>query len=46
MAVSQRELALQMIAQLRVLDPSISVEVGTPERKIIDTVAHVEKLDT
>lgn len=28
-----------MIQQLRVLDPSISAEVGTPERKIIDTVA-------
>ena len=28
-----------MVAQLRVLDPSVSAEVGTPERKIIDTVA-------
>lgn len=28
-----------MIQQLRVLDPSVSAEVGTPERKIIDTVA-------
>lgn len=28
-----------MLAQLRVLDPSISGEIGTPERKIIDTVA-------
>ena len=37
--VTQRELALQMLAQLRLLDPSISAEVGTPERKIIDTVA-------
>jgi hypothetical protein len=27
-----------MIAQLRVLDPSASAEIGTPERKIIDTV--------
>ena len=33
------DFAAQMIAQLRVLDPSISAEVGTPERKIIDTVA-------
>jgi uncharacterized phage protein gp47/JayE len=37
--MTQRELALQMIQQLRVLDPSISAEIGTPERKIIDTVA-------
>ncbi len=39
MATSQRELALQMLAQLRMLDPSVSAEVGTPERKILDTVA-------
>lgn len=39
MATTQRELALQMLAQLRTLDPSVSAEVGTPERKIIDTVA-------
>jgi hypothetical protein len=40
MAVTaQRELANQMIRQLRVLDPSVSAEVGTPERKILDTVA-------
>lgn len=36
---TQIELARQMIQQLRVLDPSISAEIGTPERKIIDTVA-------
>jgi uncharacterized phage protein gp47/JayE len=36
---TQQQIALQMVAQLRVLDPSISAEVGTPERKIIDTVA-------
>lgn len=36
---TQRQLSLQMIAQLRLLDPSVSAEVGTPERKIIDTVA-------
>jgi uncharacterized phage protein gp47/JayE len=39
MAVTQQQLALQMLAQLRVLDPSVSAEVGTPERKILDTVA-------
>lgn len=39
MALTQTELALQMLAQLRVLDPSVSAEVGTPERKILDTVA-------
>lgn len=37
MAVSQRDLALQMVAQLRLLDPSASAEVGTPERKLLDT---------
>lgn len=36
---TQAELALNMIRQLRLLDPSVSAEVGTPERKIIDTVA-------
>lgn len=39
MATTQQALALQMIAQLRQLDPSASAEIGTPERKIIDTVA-------
>lgn len=39
MAVTQSQLALQMLAQLRVLDPSVSGEIGTPERKILDTVA-------
>lgn len=39
MASTQAQLALQMLAQLRVLDPSVSAEIGTPERKIIDTVA-------
>ena len=33
------EHALQMVAQLRVLDPSMSAEIGTPERKLVDTVA-------
>lgn len=28
-----------MIGQLRLVDPSISAEIGTPERKIIDVVA-------
>lgn len=36
---TQAEFALNMIRQLRLLDPSVSAEVGTPERKIIDTVA-------
>lgn len=39
MASTQAQLAAQMIAQLRLLDPSVSAEVGTPERKIIDTLA-------
>jgi uncharacterized phage protein gp47/JayE len=36
---TQQELALNMVQQLRLLDPSVSAEVGTPERKIIDTFA-------
>src|ERR1044072_660568 len=39
MALTQTDLALQMVAQLQRLDPSVSAEIGTPERKIIDTVA-------
>lgn len=39
MAATQAQIAAQMIAQLRMLDPSVSAEVGTPERKILDTVA-------
>jgi uncharacterized phage protein gp47/JayE len=39
MALTQAELSGQMLAQLRMLDPSVSAEVGTPERKILDTVA-------
>lgn len=34
--ISQQDLTAQMIAQLRVIDPSASAEVGTPERKIFD----------
>jgi uncharacterized phage protein gp47/JayE len=37
--LTANDFATQMIAQLRVLDPSVSALVGTPERKIIDTVA-------
>lgn len=37
--LSQNQIASQMVAQLRLLKPSISAEVGTPERLIIDTVA-------
>ena len=38
---NQREISLQMLAQLRLLDPSASAEVGTPERMLIDTVAQM-----
>lgn len=38
-SLTQNDLVLQMLAQIRMLDPSISAEVGTPERKILDTVA-------
>lgn len=41
MPSSQREISLQMLAQLRLLDPSASAEVGTPERMLIDTVAQM-----
>lgn len=37
--LSQSSISAQMLAQLRLLDPSASAEVGTPERKILDTVA-------
>jgi uncharacterized phage protein gp47/JayE len=36
---TQDQIAESMIQQLRALDPSISAEIGTPERRIIDTVA-------
>jgi uncharacterized phage protein gp47/JayE len=39
MALTQTQIALQMLAQLRRLDPSVSAEVGTPERKLLDTVS-------
>jgi len=38
---TQSEIASRMVTQLRLLDPSISAAIGTPERKIIDTVAQV-----
>jgi len=39
MALTARDIALQLVAQLKVLDPSISAEIGTPERLLIDVVA-------
>lgn len=36
---TQDQISQSMIEQLRALDSSISAEVGTPERRIIDTVA-------
>lgn len=38
-ALSQTQIAEQMVAQLRLLKPTISAEVGTPERLVLDTVA-------
>lgn len=35
----QTDIANQLMRQLRILDPSASMDIGTPERKIIDTVA-------
>lgn len=39
MSISQTGFSQQMVAQLRLLNPNYSAEVGTPERWIIDTVA-------
>jgi|GEM_PF-4047265 len=36
---TQNQISQSMITQLRALDPSMSAETGTPERRIIDTVA-------
>jgi len=36
---TQKDIAQNMIDQLRATDPAISAEIGTPERMIIDTVA-------
>lgn len=36
---TQEEISRRMRNQLQILDPEISLEPGTPERKIIDTVA-------
>jgi uncharacterized phage protein gp47/JayE len=38
-SLTQSSQALQILAQLRLFDPSVSAEIGTPERKIIDSVA-------
>jgi uncharacterized phage protein gp47/JayE len=39
MALTARQISDQIVTQLHFLDPAISAEVGTPERKIIDAVA-------
>jgi len=39
MPISTPEISRQMVAQLRLLNPNYSAEVGTPERLILDTVA-------
>lgn len=36
---TQGQIAEQMVAQIRLLQPSISAEVGTPERLVLDTVS-------
>lgn len=38
-AISRTQFSQQMVAQLRLLNPNYSAEIGTPERLIIDTVA-------
>lgn len=37
--LTQAQIANQMIRQLRILDPSVSADLGTPERKLLDSVA-------
>jgi uncharacterized phage protein gp47/JayE len=37
--LTQQQIAEQMVAQIRLLKPTISAEVGTPERLILDTVS-------
>lgn len=39
MPLTANDFAVQIIAQARVLNPSFSGEIGTPERKLIDPVA-------
>lgn len=39
MSATSAQISAQIIAQLRMLDPSVSAEIGTPERKIIDSVS-------
>jgi len=39
MAFTVQQVTNQLLAQLRALDPAISAEVGTPERKLIEAVA-------
>ncbi|GAC1452179.1 MAG: hypothetical protein NVSMB70_20360 [Chamaesiphon sp.] len=36
---NQNDIAIALVNQLKGLDPSVSAEIGTPERKIIDAVA-------
>ena len=37
--LTQTQISEQMVAQIRLLKPTISAEVGTPERLVLDTVA-------
>jgi uncharacterized phage protein gp47/JayE len=39
MALTSVQITNQIITQLKLIDPAISAEVGTPERKIIEAVA-------
>lgn len=41
MAKTAQEYSQQMRAQIKVLDPTLSMDPQTPERKIVDTVAEV-----
>jgi hypothetical protein len=36
---TQAEVARSIVQQLRLLDPAISAEIGTPERKLIDVIS-------
>lgn len=41
MALTAGQIVNQMLTQLRALDPAVSAEVGTPERKILEAGAEV-----
>lgn len=41
MSISADTIVANIVAQLKILDPTVSAEVGTPERKIIEATAEI-----